>query len=117
MQQRGFTLLEVLAALAITAGALVVLLGRLGAAADIQRDLALHALALEVAVNELERDRLLAVLPSEERQGEVEVEGVQLSWKKRVKPTAVKDFVRQDIAVSAAGETAVELFLYRVGRF
>lgn len=113
MRQRGFTLLEVTVALAIAAVALVTLMGRVGASADIQRDLAMHALALSTAVNLLEAQRLTPGLPHSETHGEVQAEHVTLQWRGSVKNTMVDGFVRQDMQVTAPGEPPVTLFLYR----
>ncbi|MDQ6972738.1 MAG: type II secretion system minor pseudopilin GspI [Mariprofundaceae bacterium] len=108
----GFTLLEVLVALAIAATALVVLMGRVGSSADIQRDLALHAEAMGVAVNELERIRLKAV-PAEDVQGEVETASGLFRWQSKQVSTLDAGFVRQNMVVTAPDGGTVKLFLYR----
>jgi len=112
-RQHGFTLLEVMVALAIAATALVVLISRVGASADIQRDLSLHALALSTAVNQLEAQRLQSGVPDTDTHGEVRMEGVTLQWHGSVQRTAGSGFVRQNMEVTAPGEPPVTLFLYR----
>jgi len=111
--QHGFTLLEVMVALAIAATALVTLISRVGASADIQRDLSLHALALSTAVNQLESQRLQSSVPNADTHGEVKAGEVTLKWHGSVERTQGSGFVRQNMEVSVPDEPPVELFLYR----
>ncbi|TLS67315.1 type II secretion system protein GspI [Mariprofundus erugo] len=117
-RERGFTLIEAIVALGIAATALVILMGRLGASADIQRRLAFHALALDVASNEL-ASQILAVSAGgmsqagTEQSGSVEVDGVSLSWRSWTEKTMLDGFVRRNVAVSAPGEEETTLFLYQ----
>jgi len=109
----GFTLLEVMVALAIAATALVVLMSRLGNSADIQYSLKANALAMETAMDVLARERIKPNLPRTEERGEVHALGQLLTWKTSVETTPVTGFVRQHVAVSVRGEPEVHLFLYR----
>ena len=111
-RQGGFTLIEVLVALGIASFALVALMGRLGASSDIQRTLILHGLALDVARNVLAEERLDKVLSSE-KQGDVEVAGVQLHWRSWSEKTLLDTFVRRNVAVRVGVEPEVTLFMYR----
>jgi len=113
MREQGFTLIEVIVALAIAATALVVLMGRLGASADVQRTLAAHALALDVASNALARESLQPSTSGSEQSGTVKMSGVTLSWRSWTVKTMLDGFVRRNVAVSAPGEPEVRLFLYR----
>jgi len=115
-REHGFTLIEAIVALAIAATALVVLMGRLGASADVQRTLAAHALALDVAGNELARESLRPSTSGAEQSGAVEVGGVTLKWRSWTEKTTLAGFVRRNIAVRAPGEPEVRLFLYREAR-
>ena len=54
--ERGFSLIEVLVALGIAAVALVALVGRLGASADVQHSLASHTIMLDTAINLLQAE-------------------------------------------------------------
>jgi len=112
-QEQGFTLIEAIVALAIAATALVVLMGRLGASADIQRTLAVHELALDVASNELARQSLEPSTAGTEKSGKLESGGMTLSWRSWTEKTMLDGFVRRNIAVSAPGEAEVSLFLYQ----
>jgi len=111
--QTGFTLLEVLIAMGIAAAALVVLLQRIGVSSDTQLTLASQAVALEVAVDVLERGRLQQPFLASEQQGEAEVRGTLLTWRTTVEETQVEGFIRQNIEVAAPGELPLKLFLYR----
>jgi len=71
----GFTLLEVMVALAIAATALVVLMSRLGSSADIQYSLKANALAMETAMDVLARERMKPDLPKSGESGEVHALG------------------------------------------
>jgi len=110
--QHGFTLLEVMVALAIAATALVVLMGRVGSSADIQHDLSLHAQAVGVAVNELERIALEGKQAADV-SGEVEAASGIFRWKSSQQATLDAKFVRQDMLVTAPDGSTVSLFLYR----
>jgi len=109
---RGFTLLEVMVALAIAATALVVLMGRVGSSADIQHDLALHAEAMGLAVNELERIAMEKA-PAADVSGEIETASGIFKWKSTQLATLDAQFVRQNMLVTAPDGGTVSLFLYR----
>jgi len=109
---RGFTLLEVMVALAIAATALVVLMGRVGSSADIQHDLALHAEAMSLAVNELERIGMEGK-PAADVSGKIETASGMFTWKSSQLATLDAQFVRQNMLVTAPDGGTVSLFLYR----
>ncbi|MDX8392799.1 MAG: type II secretion system minor pseudopilin GspI [Mariprofundaceae bacterium] len=109
---RGFTLLEVMVALAIAATALVALMGRVGSSADIQHDLSMHAEALSLAVNQLESLRLEKA-PVAEREGEVETGRGVFHWQLTLEKTLDDGFVRQNMLVTAPDGGEVRMFLYR----
>ncbi len=111
--QKGFTLIEVLVALGIASFALVALMGRLGASADIQRSLTLHALAVDTARNVLAEERLQGAVLGSEKQGDVDVAGITLHWRTWSEKTALDSFVRRNVAVKAGNEPEVTLFMYR----
>jgi len=111
--ERGFTLIEVLVALAIASFALVALMGRLGASADIQRSLALHALAIDTARNILAQERVQNILPTVEQEGVVDRAGITLYWRAWSEKTPLEQFLRRNVAVRAGNEPEVTLFMYR----
>ncbi len=111
--ERGFTLIEAIVALGIAATALVVLMGRLGASADMQRDLAMHALAMDVALNELARQAQQSSVSGREQHGTVKVGGQTLTWRSWTEKTLLDGFVRRNIAVKAPDEPELVLFIYR----
>ncbi|MDX8412152.1 MAG: type II secretion system minor pseudopilin GspI [Mariprofundaceae bacterium] len=110
---RGFTLLEVMVALAIAATALVVLLSRLGASADLQHDVFIHALSLETAVDVLNRERMYDTLVTSQMEGKDEAMGVELNWTIRPEETMDSSFLRYSVTVAVPSESPVDLFLYR----
>jgi len=112
--EQGFTLIEVLVALGIASFALVALMGRLGASADVQHSLFLHNLAIETAQNILAEEKLLPALSGDETMGEITVSNVSLTWRTWTEKTAMDGFVRRNVAVKAAREPEVVLFMYRV---
>ena len=100
-------------ALAIAATALVVLLSRLGASADLQHDVFIHALSLETAVDVLNRERMYDTLVTSQMEGKDEAMGVELNWTIRPEETMDSSFLRYSVTVAAPGESPVDLFLYR----
>ena len=118
MGQQGFTLLEVLVALAIAATALMVMVGRLGASADVQRTLSAQALMLDTAIDVLDRSRLAQDSSGafRETDGRVRADGLTVSWKSTFEPTVQPGLVRQNVEVSLPGEPQLRLFRYRLAK-
>lgn len=112
-KQKGFTLIEVLVALGIASFALVALMGRMGASAEIQRSLSLYALSMDTARNILAEDSLQKKIPAMEKDGLVNSAGVMLHWRTWSEKTPLDMFVRRNVAVKAKNEPEVTLFLYR----
>jgi len=114
MVERGFTLIEVLVALAIASVSLIALTSRMGASVAIQRGLLMQSVMLDVANNLLNKEQLKPGLKLEEQQGVVEVYGQNLSWRLWVEKTAITGFMRQNIAVKLAEQPELMLFRYRL---
>lgn len=110
--QRGFTLVEALAALAIAATALVVLMGRLGSSADIQRTLSKHEIALDIAYNRL-AEEVVNGLTADDRDGVIVLDNQKLNWRSWTEKSELEGFVRRNVAVTMPGEPEVTLFIYQ----
>jgi len=97
--ERGFTLVEVLVALAIVTLGMAALLAALGSSADsasYQRD---KTLAEWVALNRIEEERLALKRPTKGKtEGETEMAGVKWKWAEEVLETEVKGIVRIDVS-------------------
>lgn len=103
---RGFTLVEVLVALAILAVALAAASRTAIAMTDSSRELRERLLANWVAQNrlaELQARRAWPALGT--REGEAEQAGLALTWREAVNGTPNTAFRRIEISVSRRGET------------
>jgi general secretion pathway protein I len=100
---KGFTLVEVLVALAIVTLGMAALLTALGSSADsitYQRD---KTLAEWVALNRIEEERLALKRPTKGKtEGETEMAGVKWKWAEEVLETEVKGIVRIDVSARPA---------------
>jgi len=111
--ERGFTLIEALAALGIAATALVVLMGRLGSSADIQRTLSLHEIALDAAYNRL-AEQVVNRESADDADGTIESGELLIRWRSWTEKTELEGFIRRNVAVKIDGEPEVSLFIYQV---
>jgi general secretion pathway protein I len=97
---RGFTLIEVLVALAIVALGMAALMTALGSSADsvsYQRD---KTFAEWVALNRVEEVRLALQRPTKGKsEGEAEMAGRKWRWAQEVLETEVKGILRVDVSV------------------
>lgn len=103
--QPGFTLVEVLVALAIVAVALAsiaVTMGRMQYNAQLMRD---RTYASWIAQNRIVQIRAEGVLPEPgTSDGEVEFAGLEWTWEAEIEETGVENLLRIDVSVSRPGE-------------
>jgi general secretion pathway protein I len=100
---RGFTLIEVIIALAILAIALAATGRATHGTADSSATLKTKLLAGWVAQNRLAELQLAGKLPDKgERSGEAEQGGLRFQWKENISQTKNKSILRVEIAVSPA---------------
>lgn len=101
MRARGFTLVEVLVAVAVLAIALGAVISAMARQADNAGYLKQKTLALWVAHNRLTEIQLEPDPPATGRSdGKVEMSGVEWKWQVEVKPTQDDRLRRIDISVS-----------------
>lgn len=104
-EQRGFTLVEVLVALAIVAAALAsiaVTMGRMQFNAQLMRD---RTYASWIAQNRIVQIRAEGVLPEPgNSNGETEFAGLEWEWETDIEETGVENLLRIDVSVSRPGE-------------
>jgi general secretion pathway protein I len=103
VKQNGFTLVEVLIALAIAALGLAAVLATGSQSVDTSRNLRDRTLALYVGLNEIAQLRLGEEMPDVGRSnGEAEMAGRLWRWEAVVSETGVEDLRRVDLTVALA---------------
>ena len=118
---RGFTLLEVLVAVAVLAIALGAILASMARYADNAADLNQRTIALFVAHNRLAEIELEPVFPPiGKSDGDAEMAGVKWRWNAEVTGTDDPNLRRVDIAVQAPGRdgnaATLSSFVSNLGR-
>lgn len=105
MNARGFTLIEVLVALAVAALGLSAVLAMGTQSIDTSRSLRDRTLALYVGLNEITELRLSGEFPDAGRSsGETEMADRLWRWEYTISETGVESLRRIDIAVSLADQ-------------
>jgi len=100
IRARGFTLIEVLVALAIVAMGMAALLSALSSSADSASYLRDKTFAEWVAMNQIEEVRLKTQLPQEGKSdGTAELAGRKWKWQQEVQKTTVDGILRVDVRV------------------
>ena len=106
MKQRGFTLLEVLIALAIVALSVGALLGTVTSSASSVSYLKDKTLAEWVALNRLTEIRIAKLMPDlGKRTGSAEMAGMRWQWEEEVAELPIKGMLRIDVRARPTGET------------
>ena len=106
MKQRGFTLLEVLIALAIVALSVGALLGTVTSSASNVSYLKDKTLGEWVALNRLTEIRTAKLMPDTgKRTGSAEMGGMRWQWEEEVTELPIKGMFRIDVRSRPTGET------------
>jgi general secretion pathway protein I len=106
MRPRGFTLLEVLIALAIVALAVGALLGTITSSGSNVSYLKDKTLAEWVALNRLTEIRTAKLMPDPgKRTGSAEMGGMRWQWEEEVGELPIKGMFRIDVRARPTGET------------
>jgi general secretion pathway protein I len=97
----GFTLLEVMVALAIAALSLTAVTAAMSQMVDAANSMKERTYASWIAQNKIAELRLSNVVPEvSEDSGEVEYAGLEWSWRSTISETGVENLFRVDVAVS-----------------
>lgn len=107
-RQTGFTLIEVLIALAILALSMVAVIGAAGSSTRLDIGLRDRTFADWVGLNELTTLRIAAVAPSESSlSGDADMGDQKWHWTAKISPTSDPNLLRIDVDVAAAGKPDV----------
>ena len=101
-RQRGFTLMEVLVALAVLALGMTAVIGAAGSSTRRGSELRDRTFADWVAMNELTSLRLAKTVPSGSLNGDADMAGEKWHWTATVTGTEDPDLLRIDVAVAPA---------------
>lgn len=102
--KNGFTLLEVLVALAIIGLSIMAMAGKMGQMIDTSNILRERTYASWIAQNKIAELRLANVIPEvSSSSGEVEYANAEWSWRAVVSETGVENLFRVDVAISFPG--------------
>ncbi len=103
-RNRGFTLIEVMVALAIVAFSLTAVAASMGQMIDTANAMRERTYASWIAQNEIAEMRLANVIPEvTTTSGEVDYAGTEWAWRAVVSETGVENLFRVDVTVSYAG--------------
>ena len=102
---QGFTIIEVMVALAIVAFSLTAIAASMGQMIDTANAMRDRTYASWIAQNKITEMRLANVIPEvTSTSGEVDYAGVEWAWRAVVSETGVDNLYRVDVTVSYPGE-------------
>ena len=103
-RDHGFTLIEVMVALAIVAFSLTAVAASMGQMIDTANAMRERTFASWIAQNKIAEMRLANVIPEvSSTSGEVDYAGTEWAWRAVVSETGVENLFRVDVTVSYAG--------------
>jgi len=104
----GFTLLEVMVALAIAALSLTAVTAAMSQMVDAANSMKDRTYASWIAQNKIAELRLANVVPEvSENSGDIEYAGLEWTWRTNISETGVENLYRVDVAVSFAESNAI----------
>jgi len=104
-QQTGFTLVEVMVALAIAALGLAAVAASMSQMVDAATSMQQRTYADWIALNKIAEMRLANVVPEvSSTSGEVEYAGAEWQWRATISETGVENLFRVDVTISVPGE-------------
>jgi general secretion pathway protein I len=104
----GFTLIEVMVALAIAGLSLAAVAASVSQMIDAGATMQERTYASWIAQNRIAEMRLANTVPEvSETSGELEYAGIEWAWRATVSETGVEDLFRVDIEISYAGSDAI----------
>ena len=105
---RGFTLIEVMVALAIIGLSLLAVAGKMGQMIDTANVMRERTYASWIAQNKIAELRLANVIPDvSSSSGEIDYANTEWSWRAVISETGVENLFRVDVSVSYAGSDAI----------
>ena len=104
-RSRGFTIIEVMVALAIVAFSLTAIAASMGQMIDTANAMRERTYASWIAQNKIAELRLSNVLPEvSSTSGEVDYAGTEWEWRAVISETGVENLFRVDVTISYPGE-------------